>query len=104
MTLDELLDSQPMRPWDKDDPDPLVQKAIRLSATIAPADLGDDDHLHDDAPERMDFPADGRRFGGPCTCITHVHVGEVHFAAQDDDGQLCKLSNWFFDRLRKMCL
>lgn len=39
MTLDELLDSLPLRPWDKDDPDPLVQKAIGLSATTAPADL-----------------------------------------------------------------
>ena len=39
MTLDELLDSLPTVPWDKDDPDPLVQLAIRLSsATTAPAD------------------------------------------------------------------
>lgn len=63
---------------------------------------GDDDHLHDDALERLDFPADSRVLGGPRTCITHV--GEVSFAAQDDDGRLSKLSNWFFDRLRKMCL
>ncbi len=63
---------------------------------------GTDDHLHDNALERLDFPADGRAFGGPCTCITHV--GEVSFAAQDDDGRLTRLSNWFLDRLRKMCL
>ena len=43
MTLDELLDSLPLKPWDKDDPDPLVQLAIRLSATTAPADPGADD-------------------------------------------------------------
>ncbi len=43
MTLDELLDSLPLKPWDKDDPDPLVQKAIRLSSTTAPADLRADD-------------------------------------------------------------
>lgn len=63
---------------------------------------GSDAHLHDDAFERLDFPADGRAFGGPRTCGTHV--GEVSFAAQDDDGRLSKLSNWFFDRLRKTCL
>lgn len=44
MTLDELLDSLPLKPWDKDDPDPLVQLAIRMSATTAPADPGADDH------------------------------------------------------------
>ena len=27
MTLDELLDSLPLKPWDKDDPAPLVQLA-----------------------------------------------------------------------------
>lgn len=102
MTLDELLDSLPMRPWDKDDPDPLVQKAIRLSATTAPADLGVDDHQHDGALERLDFPADGRAFGGPRTCITHV-VGEVSLAAQDDDRLLDKLSNWIVSRLRNLC-
>lgn len=64
---------------------------------------GVDDRLHDDAHERLDFPADGRAFVGPRTCITHV-VGEVHSAAQDDDGLLAKLSNWLVNRLRKMCL
>jgi hypothetical protein len=63
---------------------------------------GGDDRLHDDAPERLDFPADGRPKNAPCTCLTHV--GEVHFAAQDDGGRLARLSNRFFDRLRKMCL
>lgn len=63
---------------------------------------GADDHLHDGAPERLDFPADGHAVG-PSTCITHV-VGEVSFAAQDDGGLLAKLSNWFFNRLRQMCL
>lgn len=102
MKLDEMLDSLPLVPRDQDDPAPLVQKAIRLSATTAPAALGDDDHLHDDAPERLDFPADGQASGGPSTCLTHV--GEVSFAAEDDDGRLARLSNWFFDRLRKTCL
>lgn len=63
---------------------------------------GVDDRLHDDAHERLDFPADSRAVVGSSTCVTHV--GEVSFAAQDDDGRLSKLSNWFFDRLRKMCL
>lgn len=40
MTLDELLDSLPLVPWDQNDPDPLVQKAIRQSATTAPAATG----------------------------------------------------------------
>jgi hypothetical protein len=43
MTLDELLDSLPLKPWDKDDPDPLVQKAIQQSSTTAPADRSADD-------------------------------------------------------------
>lgn len=63
---------------------------------------GDDEQLHDEPPERLDFPADGQASGGPSTCLTHV--GEVSFAAEDDDGRLARLSNWFFDRLRKMCL
>ena len=62
----------------------------------------DDDQPHDDAPDCLDFPADGHAFGGPRTCTAHV-VGEISFAAQDDDGLLARLSNWFFDRLRKMC-
>ena len=57
---------------------------------------------NDDTSERLDFPADGHAVVGPSTCITHV--GEVSFAAKDDDGRLSRLSNWFFDRLRKMCL
>jgi hypothetical protein len=103
MTLDELLDSMPLKPWDQDDPDPLVQKAIRLSGATAPADLGADDHLHDDALGRLDFPADGQASGGPRTCLTHV-VGEVNFAVEDDGGRLSRLTNGFFSRLRKMCL
>ena len=63
---------------------------------------GDDAQLHDETIERLDFPADGHAFGGPSTCITHV--GEVSFAAKDDDGRLSRLSNWFFNRLRRMCL
>lgn len=63
---------------------------------------GADDHPHDAAIDQLDFPADGHAFGGPSTCISHV--GEVGFAAQDDDGLLAKLSNWYFNRLRKMCL
>lgn len=82
----------------QNDPDPLVQKAIRLSAATAPAD----DHLHDDALKRLDFPADGQASGAPSTCLTHV--GEVSFAAQDDDGWLAQLSNAFYNRLRKICL
>lgn len=66
--------------------------------------LGDDDHVDDDAPEQLDFPADGHAAVGPRTCVTHVHGGEVHFAAQDDDGLLAKLSNLFFNCLRRMCL
>lgn len=97
MTLDELLGSLPLKPWDQNDPDPLVQKAIRLSAATAPAD----DHLHDDALKRLDFPADGQASGAPSTCLTHV--GEVSFAAQDDGGRLGRLSNWIVSRLRKMC-
>lgn len=65
---------------------------------------GADDHPNDDALERrLDFPVDGHAAVGPSTCITHV-VGEVSFAAQDDGGLLAKLSNWFFNRLRQMCL
>ncbi len=63
---------------------------------------GADDHLHDDALGRLEFPADGHAFGGPRTCVTHV--GEVHFTAQDDGGRLGRLSNWLVSRLRKMCL
>lgn len=62
----------------------------------------DDDQPHDDAPDKLDFPADGHAFGGPSTCINHVR-GEVHFAAQDDDGLLARLSNWLVGRLRRMC-
>ena len=43
MTLDELLDSLPLKPLDKEDPDPLVQKVIRQACTTAPEDLGADD-------------------------------------------------------------
>lgn len=102
MTLDELLDSLHLRPWDKDDPDPLVQKAIGLSATMAPADIGDDDHLRDGGLARLDFPGDGSASGGPTTCITHVR--EFSSAAQEDDGCLTRPSNWLFNRLRQMCL
>lgn len=63
----------------------------------------DDEQPHDDAPERLDFPAEGRAFGGPRTCTAHV-VGEISFAAQDDDGRLTRLSNWLVSRLRRMCL
>lgn len=41
MTLDELLNSLPLTPWDKDDPDPLVQKLIRQSSTTAPTSARD---------------------------------------------------------------
>lgn len=102
MTLDELLDSLHLRPWDKDDPDPLVQKAIGLSATTAPEDLGVDGHLHDVDLGRLDFPADGCAIVGPSTCINHVK-GEISVTAQDDDGLLARLLNWFCSRLRKMC-
>ena len=61
-----------------------------------------DDRLNDDTFKRLDFPADGHAAVGPRTCI--IHVGNVSFAAQDDDGRLSKLSNWFFNRLRQMCL
>lgn len=55
-----------------------------------------------DEMARLDFPADGHAFGGPSTCINHVK-GEVHFAAQDDDGLLGRLSNWIVSRLRNLC-
>ena len=63
---------------------------------------GDDEQLHDEPPERLDFPVDGQVSDGPSTCLTHV--GEVSFAAEDNDGRLSRLSNAFFNRLRKMCL
>ena len=54
-------------------------------------------------PEEIDFPADGRAFGGPRTCITHVR--EAGYAVQNDDGRLMsKLTNAFFNRLRNLCL
>lgn len=79
----------------------VVPRAFEKDSVTDPiSDMtGSDDHLHDDALKRLDFPADGHAVVRPSNCITHVC--EVGFAAQDDDG---RLANWYLERLRKMCL